>query len=258
MITDVQIQFLAQIYQEVHDILNGIPDFDPNYNYNKVDSDYIRGLENYGEEFFYDEEEGLYELVYLDRGDTCQDFYGKTKKEIIQHIAEKRVNDEAFNSYIYKAKRFELRKGFSFPAFNTLSSKQIQDTGQERIDYCLNIVKDCLSTIEDAVFPQNPENEPESIIKQGKFLTLVSKDDRILMKVHFPNVEDFNDYTLAVQPEESGLFVFYHIYKRKSTYDITRFFDRTKILSLKSGNAIIERLDIDKEDGAVSDIINKI
>ena len=109
MITDVQIQFLAQIYQEVNDILNRIPDFDHNYNYNKVDSDYIRGLENYGEEFFYDEEEGLYELVYLDRGDTCQDFYGKTKKEIIQHIAEKRVNDEAFNSYIYKAKRFELR-----------------------------------------------------------------------------------------------------------------------------------------------------
>lgn len=93
---------------------------------------------------------------------------------------------------------------------------------------------------------------------QEQFLTLVSKDDRIFVKVHFPNVEDFNDYTLAVQPEESGLFVFYHIYKRKSTYDITRFFDRTKILSLKSGNAIIERLDIDKEDGAVSDIINKI
>ena len=37
-----------------------------------------------GKKFFYDEEEGLYELVYLDRGDTCQDFYGKTKKEIIQ------------------------------------------------------------------------------------------------------------------------------------------------------------------------------
>lgn len=242
MITDEQIQFLVQIYQEVHDVLNGIPDFDPNYNYNKVDSDYIRGSENYGQEFYFDDEDGLYELVYLDRGDTCQDFYGRTKKEIIQHIAEKRVNDEAFNSYIHKGKRFELRKGFYFPAFNTLSSKQIQDTEQERIDYCLNIVKDCLSTIEDAVFPRNPESEPESIIKQGKFLTLVSKGDRILVKVHLPDVEDFNDCTLTVQPKESALFVYYHIYKKKSIYDITRFFDRTKILSLKSCYEILEHL----------------
>ena len=242
MITDVQIQFLAQIYQEVHDILNGIPDFDPNYNYNKVDSDYIRGLKNYGEEFYYDDEEGLYELVYLDRGDTCQDIYGKTKKEIIRHIAEKRINEEAFNSYIYKANRFELRKGFSLPGFNTLSSEQIQNRGQERVDYCLDVVKDYLSTIEDDVFPRNPENEPESIIKQGKFLTLVSRGGKILVKVHLPNVKDFDDYTLAVQPEESALFVFYHINKRKSIFDITRFFDRTKMLSLKSGYEILERL----------------
>ena len=242
MITDEQIQFLVQIYQEVHDVLNGIPDFDPNYNYNKVDSDYIRGLKNYGEEFYYDDEEGLYELVYLDRGDTCQDIYGKTKKEIIRHIAEKRINEEAFNSYIYKANRFELRKGFSLPGFNTLSSRQIQNRGQERIDYCLNVVKDYVNTIEDAVFPQNPGNEPESIIKQGKLLTLVSRGDRILVKVHLPDVEDFNDCTLTVQPKESALFVYYHIYKKKSIYDITRFFDRTKILSLKSGYVIIERL----------------
>lgn len=242
MITNEQIQFLVQIYQEVHDVLNGIPDFDPNYNYNKVDSDYIRGLKNYGEEFYYDDEEGLYELVYLDRGDTCQDIYGKTKKEIIRHIAEKRVNDEAFNSYIYKGKRYELRNGFFLPSFNTLSPEQIQDRGQERIDYCLNVVKDYVSTIEDAVFPQNSGNEPESIIKQGKLLTLVSRGDRILVKVHLPDVEDFNDCTLTVQPKESALFVYYHIYKKKSIYDITRFFDRTKILSLKSGYVIIERL----------------
>ena len=235
MLTDEQIHWLVPVFKEAGNLLQDFLELRSDTCYSKMNESYFKETEWH--EFFFDEDEGLYKITDQERGQYVLEVFGKTKKDIIRHIVNNYIEEDA---YIYANKQY--------------------------------IIDVHINSIEDCVFPSDMEDGLLKLIRQGKHISLFSKGSKHIVKVSFPDVHKYwrSSCFLGVTHEEEGCYygVTYTIHGREmATIDISRFFDSAEFLTLrvdilradnKIDDQIIERLDIDKEDGAVSNIIDKV
>ncbi len=235
MLTDEQIQWLVPVFKEAGNLLRNFLELRSDTCYSETNESYFKETEWH--EFFFDEDEGLYKIINQERGQFMLKVFGKTKKDIIRHIVNYYIEEGA---YIYANKQY--------------------------------IIDAHINSIEDRVLPPDMEDGLLKLIRQGKHISLFSKGSKHIVKVSFLDVHKYwrSSCFLGVIHEEEGCNygVTFTIQGREmTTIDISRFFDSAEFLTLeveilradnKIDDQIIERLDIDKEDDAVSDIITKI
>ena len=235
MLTDEQIHWLVPVFKEAGNLRRNFLKLRSDTCYSETNESYFKETEWH--EFFFDEDEGLYKITDQERGQYMLEVFGKTKKDIIRHIVNYYREEGA---YIYANKQY--------------------------------IIDVHINSIEDCVFPPDMEDGPLKLIRQGKHISLFSKGSKHIVKVSFPDVHKYwrSSCFLGVTHEEEGCYygVTYTIQGRAmATIDISRFFDSAEFLTLeveilradnKIDSQIIERLDIDKEDGTVSDNISII
>ena len=236
MITDKQIRWVVQVFNEAYSILDKIPDLGPMYERGyRVDGILFKG-KPYDSEFFYDEDEGLYKITNEGHGQFSLNIFGKTRREIIQHIVDESISNDA--SLRYASRKFwEIHPKSPLPCRpEDEFSDEYYVFVKERECYCHKIVAPYIDSLEDLVFPSNPEIETPKLIKQGKYMSLYSKGDKFIVKVSIPNVKDFFHCYMGFLREEKGqqYGVSYYINQRKSAIDISRFFERAELLSLKA------------------------
>lgn len=255
MITEKQIQWVVPVFNEAYSILDKILDLGPMYEREyRVDEEYFKG-KPYDFEFFYDEDDGLYKITNEEHGPFSLNVFGKTKREIIQHIVDECIKNDA--SLHYASKKFwEIHPNSPLPCRKSDEyADQYYKFVEERMRYCHDIVEPYIDSMEYLVFPSNPEIETPKPIKQGKYMSLYSKGDKFIVKVSIPNVKDFYHCYMGVLREENGQHygVSYYINQEKSTIDISRFYEGAEFLSLKAEiigtdrlllERLLERIDI--------------
>lgn len=255
MITEKQIQWVVPVFNEAYSILDKILDLGPMYEREyRVDEEYFKG-KPYDFEFFYDEDDGLYKITNEEHGPFSLNVFGKTKREIIQHIVDECIKNDA--SLHYASKKFwEIHPNSPLPCRKSDEyADQYYKFVEERMRYCHDIVEPYIDSMEYLVFPSNPDIEMPKPIKQGKYMSLYSKGDKFIVKVSIPNVKDFYHCYMGVLREENGQHygVSYYINQEKSTIDISRFYEGAEFLSLKAEiigtdrlllERLLERIDI--------------
>ena len=149
MITDKQIQWLLPVYQEANAILDRIPDFDSTCSTHGIDANYFKDRMLVRCDFIYDDNKGLYEEQYGDHGEIHQDIYGKTKIEILRHIVNACIFDEAYHHYAHQKFNEECLKRNIDPKADTTFDSQYFVYAKDRENYCQSIVNQYIDTIED-------------------------------------------------------------------------------------------------------------
>ncbi|MBQ7686527.1 MAG: hypothetical protein IJT28_04765 [Bacteroidaceae bacterium] len=195
MITEKQIQWLLPVYQEANAILDRIPNFDSTCRTHGIDANYFKDRMLVRCDFIYDENKGLYEEMYGDHGEIHQDIYGKTKREILRHIVNACIFDEAYDHYAYKKFNEECFKRNIDPKAGTTFNSQYFVYAKERESYCQSIVNQYIDTIEDSVFPPdstNSENERKKSFEKQQYLSVVSKNCKSIVKVYVPKINKYS------------------------------------------------------------------
>ena len=259
MLTEEQIKWVAPVLKEAGALLDKMPDFPSNDCYRYREESLNNSLNcNPGDyEFFFDEDIGLYKITDHERGQLFQEVYGRTKKEIIHHIADYYIRGDA---YFYANKQYR-----KFRIWNILIGNDLNKILKKRLRYFHNIIDKHIESLEDCVFPPAPEEEPLKLLKQGKYISLFSKGNKRIVKVSLPDIHKYwrSSCFLGVLHEEEGYpngvaGVACEIHEREnSAIDISRFYEwaeflTLRVLILRDDNKIddqdMERLDIDKED----------
>ncbi len=262
MLTEEQIKWVASVFKEACAILDKIPDFPSNHCYSEECLDHILNCFPGDYEFFFIEDIGLYKIIDQERGQLLQEVYGRTKKEIIQHIVDKYISDDAYMRYA--AQRFwDIYPKCPLPFIpGDVGYDQYRTFANERLSHFRGIIAPYINSLEDIAFPANTEEETLKLLKQGKYISLFSKGSKRIVKVTLPDIQKYwrSSCFLGVLHEEEGYHygVSYEIHEREnSSIDISRFSDRAEFLTLRADilrddkkidNYDLERLDIDKED----------
>ena len=261
MITEEQIKWVAPVFKEACAILDKIPDLPSNDYYREEHLNNSLNCKAGDYEFFFIVDIGLYKIIDQERGQLLQEVYGMTKREIIQHIVDKYVGDDACS---YAAQKFwKIYPKSPLPCFpGDVGYDQFRTFMNERFSYFHGITDPYINSFEDIPFPVNTEEEPMKLLKQGKYISLFSKGSKRIVKVNLPDIHKYSRSScfLGVLHEEEGYHygVSYEIHEREnSSIDISRFSDRAELLTLRADilrddkkidNHDLERLDIDKED----------
>ena len=259
MLTEEQIKWVAPVLKEAGALLDKMPDFPSKDCYRYHEECLNNSLNcNPGDyEFFFDEDIGLYKIIDHERGQLLQEVYGRTKKEIIHHIADSYIRGDA---YYYVDKQYR-----KFRIWNILIGNDRNKILKKRLRYYHNIIDKYIKSLEDCVFPSDLEEEPLKLLKQGKYISLFSKGNKRIVKVSLPDIHKYwrSSCFLGVLHEEEGHHygVTYEIHEREnSSIDISSFSEWAEFLTLRvhilrDDNKIddqdMECLDIDKEDGGL-------
>lgn len=256
MLTDEQIQWLIPICHEIGDILNNISNFHSDICYHEITPDYFKHVEDQYDSYFFDEEDGFYCVLYLEYGETHIDTYGKTKKEIIQYLINKSIDYDAYSVYAplkYSAACSKaVALGMKEPSYGPY-----YEMAKERKQYSHTIVAPYIDMIDDSICPPKENDVPIKTLNEGKYISVISKGEKIIVAVSLTNIHNFSKYRLFVEPDEDSCYAYYDIFKETFRIDITQFWKKTRILTLKDDNVIIECLDIDKKDDTVFQIVTK-
>ena len=261
MLTEEQIKWVAPVFKEACAILDKIPDLPSNDYYREERLDHILNCFPGDYEFFFIEDVGLYKIIDQERGQLLQEVYGMTKREIIQHIVDKYVGDDACS---YAAQKFwKIYPKSPLPCIpGDVGYDQFRTFLNERFSYFHGITDPYINSFDDIPFPVNTEEEPMKLLKQGKYISLFSKGSKRIVKVNLPDIHKYSRSScfLGVLHEEEGYHygVTYEIHEREnSSIDISRFSDRAELLTLRADilrddkkidNHDLERLDIENED----------
>jgi len=248
MITEKQIQWLLPVYQEANAILDRIPNFDSTCRTHGIDANYFKDRMLVRCDFIYDENKGLYEEMYGDHGEIHQDIYGKTKREILRHIVNACIFDEAYDHYAYKKFNEECFKRNIDPKAGTTFNSQYFVYAKERESYCQSIVNQYIDTIEDSVFPPdstNSENERKKSLEKQQYLSVVSKNCKSIVKVYVPKINKYSYCKLDIYKKNGVLLKTSAINQMNSEYDISSFGKKIYVF-LNVDDTILASLDIEK------------
>lgn len=246
MINEEQIQWLILVYREANAILEKITDFDSKYKCHRTDTkSFMEGIPYY-RDFFYDRENGLYEVLYLERGDTHLEAYGKTKREIIRHIVKECIFNEAYNNYAPQKYNEFCSSNHKSPDSDIAMTNPYFVFAKEREQYCHNIVDQYIDRIECIVFPSDAEEVGSistTLLKKGRYLSLFSRGAKTLVSVRVPDIHN-TPYCQLKIIKGNYLVVQYSIDNNNLEYDISQFSNGAYTLLLVSNNKILESLKI--------------
>ena len=253
MITYEQIKWTTSVFKEIGTILDMIPDF---RSYYFLRDECLSQLEYHlknGNEFFFNEDDGLYKIKDDDRGQFTHEVFGKTKKEIIRHVVDRSILDDA--SLCYAAKRFwEEHPNTPLPCNpDNDFFDQYHAYVNERICFCHSIVDPYIDLVEDNAYPHAPYSNPLKLIKQGKNILLFTKEDSYIAKVDVLNPQIYVRFYLGVLHEECGQDYgsWICLDRERTSLDISFFIGKAKYLSLEAETTVgkdrvlLERLEID-------------
>lgn len=254
MLTDEQKRWLIPVFNKAYSILDKIPDLKSTCHSKGFRFDAFFTRESYESEFFYDEDDGLYKVTYMERDEYSQELYGKTNREIIRHIVDRCINEDAYLNYASQ-KFWELHPDSPLPCRpEDKYADQYDVFANERVFYCHSIVKPYIESIEMSTFPPNSENEPLTLLKKGVYLSLFLKSCKYIVKVSIPEFRKYCHYRLCIQGVEHGQIcgLSFYLNQEKSTIDISKFCERTDFLSLEAeltpryDRALLECLEINR------------
>lgn len=250
MINEEQIQWLILVYREANTILEKIADFDSKYKCHRTDAkSFMEGIPYY-RDFFYDRDNGLYEVQYMERGETHLETYGKTKKEILQHIVNECIFNEAYNNYAPQKYNDVCSANHISPESDIAMPNPYFVFAKERERYCHNIVDQYIDRIECIGFPPDTGdigNKPTKTLKEGRYLSLVSKGAKTLVSVRIPDIHN-TPYCQLKIIKDNYLVVYFSIDKSRFEYDISQFSNGAYTLLLVSNNKILESLNVESKE----------
>jgi len=245
MLTDEQIQWLIPIYHEIGDILNNIPNFHSDICYYEITPDYFKQGEDRYDSYFFDEEGGFYRVLYMEYGETHIDSYGRTKKEIIKYLIHESIGYDAYSVYASQKYSAACSKAVAF-GMKEPSYGSYYEMAKEREQYCRTIVAPYFDMIDDSICPPKEDDVPIKTLNKGMYLSVNSKGEKIIAAVSLPNIHIFSKCILSVESDDNSCYAYYDIFKETFRIDITQFWKKTRFLTLKDDNVIIECLDIDE------------
>lgn len=248
MITDKQIQWLLPVYQEANAILDRIPDFDSTCSTHGIDANYFKDRMLVRCDFIYDENKGLYEEQYGDHGEIHQDIYGKTKIEILRHIVNACIFDEAYHHYAHQKFNEECLKRNIDPKADTTFDSQYFVYAKDRENYCQSIVNQYIDTIEDSVFPPdstNSENERNKSLEKQQYLSVFLENGKSIVKVYVPEINKYSYCKLDIYKKNGVLLKTSAINQMNSEYNISSFGEKIYVF-LFVDDTILASLDIEK------------
>ena len=259
MLTDEQIKWVAPVIKEAGAILDKIPDISAKDYYREECLNNSLNCNPGDYEFFFVEDIGLYKIIDQERGQLLQEVYGKTKREIIRHIVDKYISDDAYMRYaapkfwrIYPNSPLPFRPGDTY-------YEQYHTLIKERVGYCHGFVNPYIESTDDTFIPSDSHGEQLRALQQGEYMSLFSRGNKHIVMISIPDTQNESCYYLGVLHEKDGADygVSICIRQKKSALDVSRFFEKAEFLTLrvdvlrennKIGCQILERLDIDKED----------
>ena len=247
MITEKQIQWLLPVYQEANAILDRIPNFDSTCRTHGIDANYFKDRMLVRCDFIYDENKGLYEEMYGDHGEIHQDIYGKSKREILRHIVNACIFDEAYDHYAYKKFNEECFKRNIDPKAGTTFNSQYFVYAKERESYCQSIVNQYIDTIEDSVFPPdstNSENERNKSLEKQQYLSVFLENGKSIVKVYVPEINKYSYCKLDIYKKNGVLLKTSAINQMNSEYNISSFGEKIYVF-LFVDDTILASLDIE-------------
>ena len=254
MLTEEQIQWFVPVFNTAYDILSKIPDFPSNDCYREECLNNILYELSGGHEFFFVEDIGLYKLIDNERSQLSQEVYGRTKREIIRHIVNKYIDDDAYLRYaaqefwrIYPNSPLPFRSGDTY-------YEQYHTLIKERVSYCHGFVNPYIESTDDTCIPSDSHGEQFRPLQQGKYMSLFSRGTEHVVKISIPDNQNESWFYLSVLHEENGTDygVSICIRQKKSALDVSRFIRKAGFLFLESElsltgeKILLERLDIDK------------
>ena len=166
MLTDEQIRWLIPVFNKAYSILDKISDLKSTCHSKGFRFDAFFTRESCESEFFYDEDDGLYKVTYMERDEYSQEVYGKTNKEIIRHIVDRCINEDAYLNYASK-KFWKLHPNSPLPCRpEDKYADQYDVFANERMLYCYSIVNPHIESIEKSTFPPNNSAETNTTMKR--------------------------------------------------------------------------------------------
>lgn len=253
MITYEQIKWTTSTFKEIRTILDTIPDFRSYYFFR---DECLSKLEYHlkdGTEFFFDEDYGLYKIRYDEHGQFSHEVFGKTKKEVIRHVVDRSIVDDA--SLHYAAQKFwKKHPNTPLPFYPNNDFYDLYNAYvKERIFFCHSIVDPYIHSLEDTIVPSIHENQVRKVIKSGTMLLLSSMGEKYLVKVSAPHDSNYSCLYLGVLHEECGQNhgAYIHLQHEVCTLDISYFMRSNVFLTLEAelsrekSRTILERLDIE-------------
>lgn len=232
MINKEQIKWLLPVYQQINDILDLIPGFNANFKCPVMSVEHLKGMPN-RYDYYYDEERGLYKILYLERDDTHIEIYGKTKKEIVQRIVNRCIVNEAYESYAIQKQR--------------KNKNQYIDCAQERVDYCYLFVDKFIDAIEDSVFPPSPtelRDRQETLLKEYNYIGFRKECHKIFVSVLVEYIHYYSHCELSLFKDDGNLLQSFPINRIASEFDISSLFDKIYNVSLVADNIVLEDLQV--------------
>ena len=235
MLTEEQIKWVASVFKEACAILDKIPDFPSNHCYSEECLNNILYDLSGGHEFFFIEDIGLYKLIDQECGQLLQEVYGRTKREIIRHIVNKYIDDDAYLRYaaqefwrIYPNSPLPFRSGDTYyDQYHTLI--------KERVNYCHGFVNPYIESTDDTCIPSDSHGEQLTPLQQGKYMSLFLRGNEHVVKISIPDNQKESCFYLDVLHEENGTDygVNICICQKKSALDVSCFFENAEFLTLR-------------------------
>ena len=254
MINYEQIKWTASAFKEIRTILDIIPDFRSYYFYRDECLSKLEYHLKNGTEFFFNEDDGLYKIRDDDHGQFTHEVFGKTKKEVIRHVVDRSIVDDA--SLRYAAQKFwKKHPNTPLPCYpDNDFYDQYNAYVKERILFCHSIVDPYIHLLEDTIVPSIHENQVCTVIKSGTMLLLCSMGNKYLVKVSVPHDSNYSCLYLGILHEEYGQNhgAFIHLNHEVCTLDISYFMGSKVFLTLEAelsrenSRTILERLDVEK------------
>lgn len=241
MLTHEQIKWTASVFEEAGAILDKIPDISSKECYDEAHESNLTFQLSEGQEFFFVEDVGLYKLTDGDRGSFFQEVFGRTRKEIIQYLVDKNIDEASFR---YASQKFwEEHPHSPWPSKSDTNAQQYYALLEEKRCYYHSLVASYINAIKEEDFPSSLHTEPLKLLKQGEYISLFTRGDKYIVKVSAPDTENFSHLYLCVLHEEDGYCYGVRIYiNGDRTLDITHFYDSAEFLSLNA--TVYDRFEI--------------
>ncbi len=243
MLTDEQIQWLVPVFNMAEDILDKIPDLEPSFmRRHRVEADFFRDRPN-SCEFYCNKDRGLFSVSYIDHGDMLYEIYGKTNREIIRHILDKKIIRDAHGFYANrKIEKTCVKKPVDT---NTYDTERILffKFSNERLEYCYSIVDPYVDKIKESSLPQSlidTRNDSIKPVVKDDYISIMLMYDKSYATIFFPNVRHYSNCKLILYKKNREEFQSFPVHKPHEEFDITPFIKDTCNVSLIADNMIIE------------------
>ena len=241
MLTEEQIQWLVPVFNMAYDILSKIPDIEPaSKRGHRINATYFNSCYY---EFFFDKDKGLFEVIYLEHGGEHHQIYGKTNKEIIQHILDQLIITDAHSFYANrKIEETCTKKPVDTDDYNTWRIL-FSTYSNERLEYCYGITDPLVDKIEESFCPPNLIDSGKESVKpvvNDDFVIIMPEYDKFFANIFFPHVRHYSNCRLILYDKNREEIQSFSIHKPHAEFDVTSFVKDTCVYSLVAGDVIIE------------------